>query len=62
MARVNSYEIVTYDSDGAIIPLDGLRISFRNNDFGWCFMKEYKSLYPFYDFGLVSIGNAQVNL
>lgn len=53
----NFYEIVVYDIDGRIVFLKDLRTQFQNNDVAWSFMKEYKVLYPFYDFGLVSIGN-----
>ncbi|WP_299290444.1 hypothetical protein [Nitrosopumilus sp.] len=55
--KKNSYEIVVYDTEGQIIFLDDLRTKFQNNDVAWSFMKEYKVLYPFYDFGLVSIDN-----
>ncbi|NIP61792.1 MAG: hypothetical protein GWN01_09755 [Nitrosopumilaceae archaeon] len=49
-----TYSIVIYDVNGQIIYLDYLRVNFRTIDVAWSFMKEYKKMYPFYDFGLVS--------
>lgn len=50
------YSIVIYDINGQIMYLDYLRVNFRTIEVAWSFMKEYKKLYPFYDFGLVSLG------
>ena len=49
------YSIVIYDVNGQILTLHGLRVNFRTMDVAWSFMKEYKQLYPYYDFGLVAI-------
>ena len=57
--KTNSYKVVVYDTDGQIIVIDDLRTKFQNNDVAWSFMKEYKTLYPFYDFGLVSIDSTE---
>lgn len=54
--RVNRYSIVIYDLNGQITVIDGLRLNFKNNDVAWSFMKEHKTMYPFYYFGHVSIG------
>ena len=48
------YTILFYDVNNQQITLDGLRIYFRNNDVAWSFMKEYKTLFPFYTFALLS--------
>mgnify|MGYP001566388999 CR=1 FL=1 len=54
--RTNTYSIVIYDVNGQIINLYDLRINFKNNDVAWSFMKEYKEIFPSYNFGLISIG------
>lgn len=51
----HAYSIVIFDISGQIVYFDPLRVNFRNNDVAWSFMKEYKSQYPSYNFGLVSI-------
>ena len=54
--RVNTYFIIIYDLNGQITAIDGLRLNFKNNDVAWSFMKEYKNLFPFHNFGLISKG------
>ena len=55
--RNHAYSIVVFDVNGQILYLDGLRVDFQNNDVAWSFMKEYKTMYPMYDFGLVYTDN-----
>ena len=52
--RTQKYSILIYDVNNQQITPDGLRIDFRNNDVAWSFMKEYKTLFPFYTFTLLS--------
>ncbi|MBT5201616.1 MAG: hypothetical protein HOK63_01690 [Thaumarchaeota archaeon] len=52
--RVQKYTILIYDANNQQITPDGLRTDFRNNDVAWSFMKEYKILFPFYTFALLS--------
>lgn len=52
--RTQKYTVLIYDVNNQLITLDGLRIDFRNNDVAWSFMKEYKILFPFYTFALLS--------
>ncbi|PBO84828.1 MAG: hypothetical protein COA77_06975 [Thaumarchaeota archaeon] len=52
--HAQKYAILIYDVNNQQISLDGLRIDFRNNDVAWSFMKEYKTLFPFYTFALLS--------
>ena len=54
--RVNTYFIIIYDLNGQVTAIDGLRLDFQNNDVAWSFMKEYKNLFPFHNFGLISKG------
>ena len=55
--RTKKYTILIYDVNNQQIILDGLRIDFRNNDVVWSFMKEYKKLFTFYNFALLSEDN-----
>ena len=52
--RTQKYIILIYDVNNQQITPDGLRIDFQNNDVAWSFMKEYKMLFPFYTFALLS--------
>ena len=52
--HTQQYMILIYDVNNQQITLDGIRIDFQNNDVAWSFMKEYKTLFPFYTFGLLS--------
>lgn len=54
--RANTYSIIIYDLNGQVTTIDGLRSDFKNNDVAWSFMKEYKNLFPFHNFGLISRG------
>lgn len=55
--RNHAYSIVVFDVNGQILYIDGLRVDFQNNDVAWSFMKEYKTMYPMCDFGLVYTDN-----
>jgi len=48
------YTVLIYDVNNQQITPDGLRVDFQNNDVAWSFMKEYKILFPFYAFALLS--------
>ena len=52
--RTLKYTMLIYDVNNQQIVPDGLRVDFRNNDVAWSFMKEYKVLFPFYTFALLS--------
>ncbi|MFB5629712.1 MAG: hypothetical protein ACE5RR_07245 [Nitrosarchaeum sp.] len=54
--KVNNYFIVIYDLNGQITAIEDIRLNFKNNDVAWSFMKEYKNLFPFHNFGLISRG------
>ena len=54
--RVNTYFIMIYDLNVQVTAIDCLRLDFQNNDVAWSFMKEYKNLFPFHNFGLISKG------
>lgn len=48
------YTILIYDVNNQQIIPDGCRRDFQNNDVAWSFMKEYKTIFPFYTFALLS--------
>lgn len=52
--RPKKYNVISYDVFGKESVIDGLRMEFKNHDVAWSFMKQYKSLYPLYNFALVS--------
>jgi len=52
--HTQKYTILIYDVNNQQITPDGLRTDFQNNDVAWSFMKEYKTLFPFYAFALLS--------
>ena len=52
--HAQKYTILIYDVNNQQITPDGLRTDFQNNDVAWSFMKEYKILFPFYTFALLS--------
>jgi len=52
--HAQKYAILIYDVNNQQITPDGLRTDFQNNDVAWSFMKEYKTLFPFYTFALLS--------
>ena len=54
--RVNTYFIIIYDLNVQVTAIDCLRLDFQNNYVAWSFMKEYKNLFPFHNFGLISKG------
>lgn len=52
--KPKNYTVISYDVFGKESTIDGLRSDFKNHDVAWSFMKQYKSLYPLYNFALVS--------
>ena len=52
--KPKKYTVISYDVFGKESTIDGLRSEFKNHDVAWSFMKQYKSLYPLYNFALVS--------
>ena len=52
--RTQKYTVLIYDVNNQQITPDGLRTDFQNNDVAWSFMKEYRILFPFYTFALLS--------
>ena len=52
--RPKSYSVVIFDVYGKKSKIDGLRTEFKTHDVAWSFMKQYKKLYPLYNFALVS--------
>ena len=52
--RPKKYDVVVFDVFGKESQIDGIRTEFKTHDVAWSFMKQYKSLYPLYNFALVS--------
>lgn len=52
--RPNQYLIKVFDVFGQECQIDGIRSEFKTHDVAWSFMKQYKKLYPMYNFALVS--------
>lgn len=52
--RPKMYVIVAFDVYGKESVIDGIRTEFKTHDVGWSFMKQYKKLYPLYNFALVA--------
>jgi len=52
--RPKEYSVVTFDVFGRESKIDGIRTKFKTHDVAWSFMKQYKKLYPLYNFALVS--------
>jgi hypothetical protein len=52
--RPSQYVIKAFDIFGQESKIDGLRNEFNTHDVAWSFMKQYKKLYPLYNFALVS--------
>ena len=51
---IQKYTVLIYDENEQQTTIDSLRTPFQNNDVAWSFMKKYKTLFPFYNFGLLS--------
>jgi len=54
LKRPKKYTIVVFDVYGKESLIDGIRTEFKTYDVAWSFMKQYKQLYPLYNFALVS--------
>jgi len=48
------YLIIPFDVFGKKSKIDGIRTVFKTHDVAWSFMKQYKEMYPLYNFALVS--------
>lgn len=48
------YLVKVFDVCGVETTIDGMRDEFKTHDVAWSFMKEYKKLYPLFNFALVS--------
>lgn len=49
-----NYSLVCFDVFGKELIMEGIRTEFKTNDVAWSFMKEYKKMYPLYNFALVT--------
>jgi len=52
--RPKVYLVVPFDVFGKKSSIDGIRTEFKTHDVAWSFMKQYKEMYPLYNFALVS--------
>jgi len=52
--RPKKYDVVVFDVFGKESQIDGIRTEFKTHDVAWSFMKQYKGMYPLYNFALVS--------
>lgn len=52
--RPKQYSIVVFDIFGKKNQIEGIRTNFNTHDVAWSFMKQYKKMYPLYNFALVS--------
>jgi len=52
--RPKEYLVVPFDVFGKKSKIDGIRTVFKTHDVAWSFMKQYKEMYPLYNFALVS--------
>ncbi|MCA9826965.1 MAG: hypothetical protein KC444_00995 [Nitrosopumilus sp.] len=52
--RPEEYLVVPFDIFGKKSEIDGIRTVFKTHDVAWSFMKQYKEMYPLYNFALVS--------
>ena len=52
--RPKNYHVVVFDVFGKESKIEGIRTEFKTHDVAWSFMKQYKALYPLYNFALVS--------
>ena len=59
--RPKMYSIVVFDIYGKETIIDGIRTEFKTHDVGWSFMKQYKRLYPLYNFALVTANKNEEN-
>lgn len=52
--RPKKYNVIVFDVFGKESQIDGIRTEFKTHDVAWSFMKQYKSMYPLYNFAMVS--------
>ena len=52
--RPKKYEVIVFDVFGQNSKIEGIRTEFKTHDVAWSFMKQYKELYPLYNFALVT--------
>jgi len=52
--RPKQYSVVVFDVYGKKSQIEGIRTEFKTHDVAWSFMKQYKEMYPLYNFALVS--------
>jgi hypothetical protein len=52
--KPKNYSIVVFDIYGKKSHISGIRTEFKNHDVAWSFMKQYKEMFPLYNFGLIS--------
>ena len=52
--RPKNYSIVVFDVYGRKSEISDIRTEFKTHDVAWSFMKQYKKLYPLYNFAMVS--------
>ena len=52
--RPKKYSVVVFDVYGKQSIIDGIRTEFKTHDVAWSFMKQYKKMYPLYNFAMVS--------
>ena len=52
--RPKQYSVIAFDVYGKKSNIEGIRTEFKTHDVAWSFMKQYKKMYPLYNFALVS--------
>jgi hypothetical protein len=52
--RPKKYDVMVFDVFGNKNQIDGIRTEFKTHDVAWSFMKQYKEMYPLYNFALVT--------
>jgi len=52
--RPKEYTVVPFDVFGKKSKIEGIRTEFKTHDVAWSFMKQYKEMYPLYNFALVA--------
>ncbi len=52
--RPKKYDVMIFDVFGNKSQIDGIRTEFKTHDVAWSFMKQYKEMYPLYNFALVT--------
>jgi len=57
--RPKKYDVVVFDVFGNKSRIDGIRTEFKTHDVAWSFMKQYKEMYPLFNFALVSNSSKQ---